>query len=166
MVSLWRNCFLALALSASGCGGDSRIAKIAAPVGSTSYRVIEVTSPADREVSFSLQRPRNDDAWAGDIEQQLLTAGWRACGGDATWGKVRVRGPDAAPVEAERKVRFYAKNSSTFLAMFAITQTCASQAPRCDQSVVIRQTRLLPEIPDRTALVGAICNGAPPPANF
>ena len=99
----------------------------------------------------------------GAVEQDLTRVGYQACGADQGWGVVRSNNHAEEP-KAERKVRFYVKNKSTFLAMIAITQTCDGRDQVCQQNVVVRQTQFPTEVKNRAELVRAICAGTPFPS--
>lgn len=134
------------------------LAEILPPESSTSIKVVKGTSGPDIQLSFSLQRSRNDDSWTNAVEAELRGVGFEACGADRGWGIVRSNS-HGEELNAERKVRFYAKNRSTFLAMIAITQTCDGRNPLCRQDVIIRQTQFPAEVGNRAELVRAICAG-------
>lgn len=155
---------LAVSAALLACSNDMRVAEIRPPEGSTSVTVINGPSAPDIQLSFSLQRSRNDDSWTDTVEQGLKAAGFEACGADRGWGMVRSNS-QAEERKAERKVRFYAKNNSTFLAMIAITQECDGRNPLCQQDVVIRQTQFPAEVGNRAELVRAICAGTALPAS-
>lgn len=155
---------LLLALSAAlpACSEDIRLAEIYPPGVSTSVKVVKGTAGADTQLSFSLQRSRNDDSWTSGAEEELKAVGFEACGADRGWGKVRSNSQEGDPNE-ERRVRFYAKNKSTFLAMIPITQMCDGRNLLCQQNVVVRQTQFPAEVGNRAELVHAICAGTAPP---
>lgn len=149
---------LALSAALLACTNDMHVAEIRPPEGSTSVTVMHGTSAPDIQLSFSLQRSRNDDSWTDTVERELKAAGLEACGADRGWGLVR-SDSQSEERKAERKVRFYAKNNSTFLAMIAITQKCDGHNPLCQQDVVIRQTQFPSAVNNRAELVRAICAG-------
>lgn len=148
----------ALSAALLACNQDVRVAEIQPPEGSTSVRVVQLMPAPNIQLSFSLQRPRNDDSWTKAVEEELKSVGFEACSPDRGWTVVLSKSRAKEP-NAERKVRFYEKNKSTFLAMIAITQTCDGQGQLCQQDVAIRQTKFPAEVSNRAELVHAICTG-------